>query len=210
MARNYPELVSIQDREHREISTPIELFAWLEKNHSSSPGLWVVTHKKASGKPAPTYDEIVRAVLCFGWIDSIPGKVDDVRSKLYISPRKPKSAWSQANKQRIEELMASGLIQPAGLKVVDVAKASGAWTLIDSAQNTEIPKDLADAFDNLPGSFQNFEAFPKGVRKQILEWIAQAKTDATRDKRILETATLAQQNVRANQWRDKKKKLEPK
>lgn len=209
MLRNYPEVVSIQDREHIEVSTSSELFAWLEKNHSSSTGLWVVTHKKASGKPAPTYEEIVRAALCFGWVDSIPGKVDDLRSKLYISPRKPKSAWSQANKQRIDDLMANGLLQPAGLKAVEVAKASGAWSLIDSAQNTEIPRDLADAFDNRPGSFQNFEAFPKGVRKQILEWIAQAKTDATRQKRIIETATLAQQNVRANQWRDKKQKLEP-
>ncbi len=209
VARNYPELVSIQDREYLEVSTSSELFAWLKKNHSSSPGLWVVTHKKASGKPAPTYEETVRAALCFGWVDSVPGKVDDLRSKLYISPRKPKSAWSQANKQRIEDLIANGLIQPAGLKVVEVAKASGAWSLIDSAQNTEIPTDLADAFDNLPGSSKNFEAFPKGVRKQNLEWITQAKTDVTRQKRILETATLAQQNVRANQWRDKKQKLEP-
>lgn len=64
--------------------------------------------------------------------------------------------------------------------------------------------DLASAFDAQTGSRENFDAFPKGVRKQILEWITQAKTDVTRQKRILETATLAEQNIRANQWRDKK------
>ena len=175
------------------------------KNHSSSPGLWVVTYKKVSGKQAPTYDEIVRTILCFGWVDSIPGKVDEARSKLYISPRKPSSAWSQVNKKRIEFLLANGLMQPAGLAVVEAAKTSGAWSRIDEAQNAEIPDDLLEAFKKFGGSFQNFEAFPRGVRKQILEWIAQAKTDGTRQKRIEETASLAQRNIRANQWRDKKK-----
>jgi uncharacterized protein YdeI (YjbR/CyaY-like superfamily) len=96
-------------------------------------------------------------------------------------------------------------MQPAGLAKVEQAKASGTWSAIDSAQNAEIPDDLMDAFATFAGSHQNFEAFPKGVRKQILEWIALAKTDATRQKRILETATLAAKNLRANQWRDKAK-----
>ena len=196
--------MGIHDREHLEVTNAKQINAWLRKNHPTSPGLWVVTYKKATGKPAPTYDEIVRAALCWGWVDSIPGKVDEDRAKLYISPRKPKSAWSQSNKVRVAELIKDGSMQPAGLAKIEEAKASGTWTLIDSAQNTEIPKDLA-AFKKLKGSKENFEAFPRGVRKQILEWIAQAKTDATREKRVLETATLAQKNIRANQWRDKNK-----
>jgi uncharacterized protein YdeI (YjbR/CyaY-like superfamily) len=196
--------MGIHDREHLEVSSDKELTAWLELNHETSPGLWVVTHKKATGKPAPTYDEIVRAVLCYGWIDSISGKVDQDRSKLYLSPRKPTSAWSQSNKERVAELIEEGRMKPPGLAKIEQAKESGQWALIDSAQNAEIPDDLSTAFAKLQGSRANFEAFPKGVRKQILEWITQAKTDATRQKRIDETATLAQQNIRANQWRDKK------
>ena len=95
-------------------------------------------------------------------------------------------------------------MKPAVLAKVEESKATGTWTLIDAAQTSEIPDDLKAAFKKLKGSQENFEAFPKGVRKQILEWITQAKTDSTRQKRILETATLAQQNIRANQWRDKK------
>jgi uncharacterized protein YdeI (YjbR/CyaY-like superfamily) len=197
--------VGIHDREHLEASSADELANWLRENHETSPGLWVVTHKKSSGKPAPTYDEIVRTALCWGWVDSVPGKVDELRSKLYVSPRKPKSAWSKPNKERVEQLIAAGLMQPAGLAKVAEAKANGMWNLIDAAQNAEIPNDLVSAFVAHAGSRKNFEAFPKGVRKQILEWITQAKTDATRQKRILETATLAKQNIRANQWRDKKK-----
>jgi uncharacterized protein YdeI (YjbR/CyaY-like superfamily) len=197
--------MGIHDREHLEVATATQLSSWLTEHHATSAGLWVVTHKKGSGKPAPSYDEIVRAVLCFGWIDSVPGKVDDARSKLYISPRKGSSAWSQANKARVAELIAAGAMTPAGLAKVEEAKASGAWTRIDAAQNAEVPHDLADAFAAHEGSRENFEAFPTGVRKQILEWIAQAKTQPTRLKRIEETAALAAQNIRANQWRDKHK-----
>jgi uncharacterized protein YdeI (YjbR/CyaY-like superfamily) len=195
--------VSIQDREHLQVATAFELFNWLEENSAKTSGLWVVTHKKSSGKPAPSYDEIVRTALSFGWIDSVPGKVDDLRSKLYISPRKAKSAWSLANKERVEQLIATGRMQPKGLAVVEAAKASGAWSLIDLAQKVEIPDDLVKAFETLPKSRENFEAFPRGVRKQILEWISIAKTNETRQRRIQETANLAQQNLRANQWRDK-------
>jgi uncharacterized protein YdeI (YjbR/CyaY-like superfamily) len=195
--------MGIQDREHLEVGSAKELTAWLKKNYDKSPGLWVVTHKKASTKPAPTYDEVVRALLCYGWVDSISGKVDEMRSKLYCAPRKASSAWSQSNKIRVAELIASGEMKEPGLQKINAAKASGMWTRIDGAQNAEIPPDLSAEFKKHNGSRENFEAFPNGVKKQILEWIATAKTEPTRQKRIHETATLAQQNIRANQWRDK-------
>lgn len=197
--------MGIQDREHLCVSNSEEFADWLTRNHESALGVWVVTHKKASGKAAPTYDQMVRVALCWGWIDSVPGKVDELRTKLYFSPRKSGSAWSQSNKERVQQLIESGGMQPAGLAKVEQAKQSGTWNLIDSAQNAEVPEDLAAAFEALDGSKENFDAFPKGVRKQILEWISQAKTVGTRHKRILETATLAQKNIRANQWREKNK-----
>lgn len=197
--------MGIHDRVHLEVTQAKQLFAWLKKHHDSEAGLWVVTYKKAANKRAPSYDEIVRAALCFGWVDSVPGKVDEERTKLYISPRKPKSAWSQTNKARVEELTKSGEMHAAGIAAVERAKANGSWSLIDAAQNTEIPEDLVKAFKKHKGSEKNFEAFPRGVRKQILEWIAQAKTEPTRVKRIQETAELAAQNIRANQWRQVKK-----
>jgi uncharacterized protein YdeI (YjbR/CyaY-like superfamily) len=196
--------MGLQDREHIEISSAAEFRNWLSENHETSLGLWVVTFKKAANRPAPTYDEMVRVALCFGWVDSVPGKVDELRTKLYFSPRQPKSPWSQSNKVRVEELIANKQMQPAGLAKVEEAKRSGTWNLIDAAQQLETPDDLAAEFAKYEGSAENFEAFPRGVKKQILEWITLAKTDVTRQKRISETATLAQKNIRANQWRDKK------
>ena len=196
--------MSFHDREHLEVSRAEEIVTWLSSNHATAPGVWIVTHKKGTGEPAPTYDDIVRAALRFGWVDSVPGTVDDRRTKLYLSPRKASSAWSQSNKQRIEELTADGLMEPAGVAAVESAKASGMWSAIDSAQRAEIPDDLTEEFARHDGSRENFEAFPLGVRKQILEWISLAKTAATREKRIVETATLAAQNIRANQWRGPK------
>jgi uncharacterized protein YdeI (YjbR/CyaY-like superfamily) len=196
--------MGIQDREHIAAAVAQDFVAWLEANHHSSAGVWVVTYKKAAANPAPTYDELVRAAMCFGWVDSVPGKVDELRSKLYFSPRKPGSAWSQSNKIRVAELEEQGLMRPAGTAAVEAAKASGAWSKIDSAQNLEIPEDLEAALRAYSRSRENFEAFPQGVRKQILEWISLAKTPETRSRRIDETARLAEQNIRANQWRDKK------
>ena len=193
--------MGIQDREHLEIQSARTLNAWLDKNHSKSLGLWVVTYKKASGVPAPTYDEIVKVALSYGWIDSIPGKVDELRSKLYFSPRKKGSGWSAPNKKRINELMDSGKMKPAGMKILEAAKLDGSWDKLDSTESLEIPSDLLAAFRKNVGSKKNFEAFPPGVKKQILQWISQAKTPPTREKRIQETATLAARNIRANQWR---------
>jgi uncharacterized protein YdeI (YjbR/CyaY-like superfamily) len=193
--------MSVHDKEHLDVTHVDQLVDWLHANHSTSSGLWVVYAKKTSGLPGPTYDEMVRAILRFGWVDSIPGKVDAQRSKLYVSPRKPTSAWSQSNKVRVDELIASGLMLPAGLAAIDLAKENGSWSLIDAAQNAEIPDDLESEFRNFPGARENFDAFPRGVRKQILEWISLAKTPPTRAKRVAETAELAGQNIRANQWR---------
>ena len=81
--------MGIQDREHIEISAASQFRDWLINNSAVASGVWLVTFKKASGFPAPTYDQLVRAALCFGWVDSVPGKVDELRTKLYFSPRKP-------------------------------------------------------------------------------------------------------------------------
>jgi uncharacterized protein YdeI (YjbR/CyaY-like superfamily) len=195
--------VGIQDREHLEVRSARTLSSWLSKNHQSSNGLWVVTYKKVSGRPAPTYDEIVKVALSYGWIDSVPGKVDELRTKLYLSPRKKGSGWSSPNKKRIKELLDAGAMKPSGLKVLEQAKKDGSWSKIDNSENLVIPKDLISAFRRHSGSKKNFEAFPPGVRKQILQWINSAKTESTREKRINETASLAAENVRANQWRTK-------
>ncbi|TAG26758.1 MAG: hypothetical protein EAZ37_07970 [Burkholderiales bacterium] len=175
--------------------------AWLAKHHERTEGVWLITYKKAVGKPRIEYDEAVEEALCFGWVDSKPGKVDDERSKLWFAPRKAGSGWSRPNKERIERLMSSGLMQAAGLAKIEAAKKDGSWTSLDAVENLVVDPDLAAALAAYPKAAQNFDAFPRSAKRGILEWIALAKRAETRAARIAETARLAQDNVRANQWK---------
>jgi uncharacterized protein YdeI (YjbR/CyaY-like superfamily) len=86
---------------------------------------------------------------------------------------------------------------------VERAKLDGSWTKLDAVEDLQVPDDLRHALDALPLAAQNFDAFPRSAKRGILEWIVNAKTPATRAKRVAETARLASQNERANQWRRK-------
>ena len=181
--------------------TRAEWRAWLSKHHQREDGVWLVTYKKSTGKPRIDYDEAVEEALCFGWVDSKPAKLDDERSMLYFAPRKPGTGWSKANKRRVEKLIAAGLMMPAGLAKVEAAKRDGSWWRLDCVEALEIPQDLAQALMDYPNAKRHFEAFPRSIKRGIMEWISNAKKSETRAKRIAETARLADQNVRANQWR---------
>ncbi|MFZ4657353.1 MAG: YdeI/OmpD-associated family protein [Caldilineaceae bacterium] len=175
--------------------------AWLAENHTRTAGVWLVSYKKATGKPRFDYEEAVEEALCFGWIDSKGNKLDEERSLLWFAPRKGGTGWSKPNKERVEKLIAAGQMTPAGLAKVEAAKADGTWTALDSIEALEIPPDLAAALGDHPPAADHFAAFPRSVKRGILEWISTAKTATTRTKRITETATLAAENKRANQWR---------
>ena len=102
--------------------------------------------------------------------------------------------------QRIARLEADGRMLPAGRQAVLVAKANGAWTLLDDVENLVVPDDLERALSVRPGAREQWDAFPKSARRALLEWIVQAKTAATRGKRITEIADKAVRGERANQW----------
>jgi uncharacterized protein YdeI (YjbR/CyaY-like superfamily) len=188
------------EHERVEVRSRSELRAWLMANHGQSASIWLVTYKKPSPWHVP-YGNIVDEVLCFGWIDSQPRLLDDARSMLRLSPRKPKSGWSKVNKDRIERLVAEGLMAAPGLARIEEARRNGTWTLVDAATADTIPPDLATAFARHPGAEQNFMGFPPSTRRATLEWITLARRPETRAARIEQTASLAAKGERANQWR---------
>ena len=175
--------------------------AWLEEHHTQTEGVWLVTYKKTTGKPRVEYEEAVEEALCFGWIDSKANGLDDERSMLWMSPRKPRTGWSKPNKERVERLLANGRMTDAGLVKIEAARQDGSWNALDAVEALEIPPDLGKALAEHGAARQNFEAFPPSVKKGILGWISTAKRPETRSKRIEETARLAAENIRANQWR---------
>lgn len=174
---------------------------WLRDNHQRTAGVWLVSYKKGTGKPRVDYDAAVEEALCFGWIDSKPNKLDAERTLLWFAPRKPGSGWSRPNKLRVEKLMAAGLMAEAGLQKVEQSRRDGSWTRLDAVEALQIPEDLDEALRKLPPARENFEAFPRSAKRGILEWIANARTAETRARRVDDTARLACQNQRANQWR---------
>jgi uncharacterized protein YdeI (YjbR/CyaY-like superfamily) len=174
---------------------------WLEQHHEQKEGVWLISFKKASGKPRFDYEEAVEEALCFGWIDSKGNKLDEERSMVWFVPRKAGTGWSKINKGRVEKLMADGLMMPAGLARVEAAKQDGSWNALDQVEALEIPPDLKKAFAADQTARQYFDAFPRSVKRAILEWISNAKKPETRARRIGETVTLAAKNIRANQWR---------
>lgn len=176
---------------------------WLEKNHTRAEGVWLVSYKQASGKTSLTYEDGVEEALCFGWVDSKGNKLDDERTLLWYAPRKPGSGWAATNKARVARLIAAGLMHPAGLAKIEAAKQDGSWNALDAAHALVVPPDLAAALAAHPPAADNFAAFPPSTRRAILEWIGSAKKPETRARRVSETARLAAENKRANEWKPK-------
>jgi len=174
---------------------------WLIANQDRAVGVWLVYYKKGTGLPRVDYDEAVEEALCVGWIDSKPRALDDARSMLYFAPRKAGTGWSRPNKERVARLLAERLMLPAGLSKVEAAKADGSWERLDAVEDLVVPADLSDALRRHGAAHTYWDAFPRSVRRGILEWIQNAKRPETRAKRVEETARLAARNERANQWR---------
>ncbi len=173
---------------------------WLERNHASSPAVWLVIRKKGSRAQGVTYEEAVEEALCFGWIDGKLNRLDAERYKLWFAPRKPRSVWSATNRRRVAELIRSARMTEAGLAAIEAAERDGSWNALDETDSLVVPPDLAKALRANPAAKRHFEAFPPSSRKVILYWIQSAKRPETRGKRIEETVRLAADNIRPGQW----------
>lgn len=165
--------------------------SWLEENHLEKQSIWLIYYKKSTGKKNLAWSEAVDQALCFGWIDSTARPIDENTYMQFFTKRKPKSPWSKINKEKVARLLAENLIAEAGLKSIEIAKENGAWTFLDEVEELIVPKDLLIAFEQHTGSKEFFEGLSKSVRKMMLHWIASAKQDVTRQKRIHEIAEKA-------------------
>jgi uncharacterized protein YdeI (YjbR/CyaY-like superfamily) len=118
-----------------------------------------------------------------------------------FSPRKLRSPWSRLNKEQVERLTREGRMAPAGLAVIEEARRDGSWQAYDEIEELTIPDDLRAALEANAPAREYFAAFSPSSKKNILWWIASAKRDETRAKRVAETVQLAAQNIRANHYR---------
>jgi uncharacterized protein YdeI (YjbR/CyaY-like superfamily) len=171
--------------------------AWLEANHGTARGAWLVTWRPRTGRVTLDYEAAVEEALCFGWVDSTGGSIDEERGKLYFAPRKPRSAWAATNKARVVRLISDGRMTPAGLAAIDLAKANGSWEVLDAAERLEVPPDLQAALQARPPAAVNFAGFPPSARKMLIAWIDVARRPETRAARITKIVEAAARNERA-------------
>ena len=174
--------------------------AWLQKNHQKEKSVWLIIHNKNSTTKCVNYEEAVEESLCFGWVDSIAKKRDDESHMQYFSQRKAKSNWSKSNKERVARLIEQGLMRPSGQAMIDLAKKSGTWTVLEKVQRSIIPEDLKILLLKNKIAEKYFQAFPPSSKRIILEWIQNAKKPETRKQRIKQTVLLAAKNLRANHY----------
>jgi uncharacterized protein YdeI (YjbR/CyaY-like superfamily) len=178
-----------------EVKSRGELRQWLNDNHTKQKqSIWLVTYKKDTPFYLP-YPHMVEEALCFGWIDSLPRKLDEKRTMHLLSPRKPNSVWSASNKERIEMLQKQRLMMPAGQQKVEEAKKNGSWSFLDDVEAMVIPDDLAVALQNNPIAQTCFlDGYTDSVRKQALQYLKMAKQVNTRVRRIQKIVDLASNN----------------
>jgi uncharacterized protein YdeI (YjbR/CyaY-like superfamily) len=171
---------------------------WLERNHATATGVWLVGLRRSTGRRGLEYSAAVEEALSFGWIDGQAAGVDEQRSKRYLAPRRARSPWSKLNKERFHRMLQAGRVAPAGMAAVERARSDSSWSILDPVDRLEIPPDLATALDASPPARHNWEAFPPSARRALLAWIVLARRDETRARRIEQTAAAAQLNDRAN------------
>jgi uncharacterized protein YdeI (YjbR/CyaY-like superfamily) len=159
--------------------------AWLEANHDSSPGIWLVLHKKGGTVTAMTHALALDEALCFGWIDGQARRRDDESSLQKMTPRRPRSTWSARNVTYIARLEAEGRMHPAGRAAVAAAKADGRWDNAYAGPATaEVPADLAAAIAANPDARAMFDVLTKTNRFALIHRLGQVKREETRARKI--------------------------
>lgn len=179
-----------EDHDYVPLRTRAELRHWLSVHHAASRGIWLVTWRRAELGPRIAYEDLVEELLCFGWIDSTVKTIDADRVAQRLTPRKAGSVWSRSNKERLQRLLGTDLMTPAGVAVIERAKADGSWSFLDDVEALVVPADLNTALV-AGGALEHFQALTPGRRKQLLYWIKSAKRASTRADRISRTVAAA-------------------
>ncbi len=168
---------------------------WLTEHHDQPEALWLIFYKKHTGQGGLAYEEAVQEALCFGWIDGILKRIDEKRYTIRFSPRRKNSIWSATNKKRVAKMIAEGLMTESGLAKVEEAKRNGQWRNANVQRRTpDVPAELTEALARNSAARQNFEKLAPSYRKQYIWWIAVAKRDETRRKRVAEAVRLLAEN----------------
>lgn len=167
---------------------------WLRANHDRESEIWIKIHKKDSGLPTVTHAQALEVALCWGWIDAIRKPFDDRSFLQRFTPRRPKSIWSQVNRDHIARLTDAGRMTPHGQKHVEAAKADGRWAaayapMRDATPDT-LPDDLRAAIEANARARKTFKTLGKTNLFALAFRTNNMKTPAGRARKIAELVAM--------------------
>jgi uncharacterized protein YdeI (YjbR/CyaY-like superfamily) len=165
-------------------STVEEWREWLARHHDAESEVWLIFHKKHTGKPSVAYKDALDEALCYGWIDSLIKRIDADRYARKFTPRKLESNWSSVNIKRYDELKAANRLAAPGL-----ARSPNGRPVVDGARTYKpnvVPAYIVNAIRKDGKAWPLFEKLAPSHRRLYVMWIDSAKRDDTRQKRIAE------------------------
>jgi uncharacterized protein YdeI (YjbR/CyaY-like superfamily) len=165
-------------------STPAHFRRWLKSNHDKRPELWVGYYKKDAGRRSITWPESVDEALCFGWIDGIRKRVDEISYTIRFTPRRKTSVWSAINIRNAQRLNEAGRMQPPGLKAFEARRAHRCEIYSYEQRPQDLPDALIAVMRKNKQAWKFFQAQPPGYRRQMTWWIISARTEPTQKKRL--------------------------
>ena len=169
--------------------------AWLKENFDKEKETWLIFYKKHTGKPGIPYGDAVEEALCFGWIDSIIKRIDEETYARKFTPRKNNSKWSELNKQRAGKMIKEDRMTETGLAKITAAKKNGKWEQrVPPREKLIIPPEMEKELSSNTKAWENFNNLAPSYKKQYIGWIASAKKEETKKKRLKEAVEILAQN----------------
>ena len=164
--------------------------AWLAKHHASESEVWLIFHKKHTGKPSVAHGDALDEALCYGWIDSLVKRIDDDRYAIKFTPRKAESNWSTANIKRYAALKAGNRLAAPGIE-----RSPHGRPIVDGPSPESLPsaasrRDVEQALKKDGPAWKSFEVLAPSHRRRYVSWIAMARRGETRQKRLREAIAL--------------------
>ena len=165
--------------------SPSDFHAWLDANHARAAELLVGFYKKDSGKPSITWPESVDVALCFGWIDGVRRRIDEVSYSIRFTPRRPRSAWSAINIERVRKLTKLGRMRPAGLAAFEkrLEEKSVIYSY-EQRKSAKFSREFEHQFRARKKAWDFFRAQAPSYQRLATHWVTSAKKDETRRKRF--------------------------
>ncbi len=165
-----------------------EFHDWLVLHGTTTSEIWIGLYKKNSKKKGITYAHALDEALCFGWIDGLVKKYNDMAYMQRFTPRRAKSVWSKINTEHITRLFKEQRMMPQGIRAVEMAKKDGRWDRAYASPKTmDVPTDFLQALKKNVKAFEFFETLNRTNTYAILYRIHTAVRPETRVKRIAES-----------------------